>query len=819
MMKRNYEAFVHEISALPDYERHDFLMACIRSLLQTVVLCLVDILAEQNEEDELLQELAKDPDQIFTNDSAPIPLIDKLLTKLRVARDEMICPSWKKERMESWASYRNTICHGVPGRPLVKKAISDLERLVAQLLDIFEPILPENGRKNRLGAEIRSLPREYGGTPVVFRQSTRIFPLEVESASKRFEFHETSIFGIRSTNDISCKRYTFSGKECRVRLPEKPEFFMFRKKSLETLSRWWNSDNKNVVLIQANGGMGKTTLLLKFLYNFIEASEDFLEDSLASDAGAFHSYTPRIVCFSTAKKTIFGLEGVIHRDPDAATLDTVAKNLFDMIDAQPVENCSGLNLWRRLCEELNQHGRDIRPQDVVVAIDNAETMTEDPDGNPTEAAEHFGRHIGDIAQLGFRVLVTSRSDERVEGGVVRIRLDNFNPEESEEFAQKRAGQLAISSSANKGRLKAILDNVPALSRALTTLGGMPLLLDVFVRRIASSGAGLEDTANQLANDDVGDLCDFIYGPAWDLTEPPCQKVLLTIQKIGPCADKIIKQIPIHFGISYEYFKMAIMETDFFESKSLRNKEKDTILKPWATQFLQKKLEESPTEEQHQIENICVKLQQDPLFNDVSLTNASRKALSSWERGDTKAAQYYFKQAWSQEPGNSKLALKYGEFLVEVGMEFPDVAVEFPKNLIEKLSKSISGTFLLARSCIPRQRDRDFDRYCDKFAGMSVHRNDVALLKASYFIESLRILSSQPPVLRQQFGEAEDDWQKRKFDTEDYYIQEIDELRRKIQDNLNQVNLPDTDLTPREQAWAERRLGLENRLQELSDLAG
>lgn len=817
MMKRNYETFVSSISTLPDYERHDFLMACIRSLLQAVVLCLVDTLAEQNEEDELLRELAKDPDQLFANDSAPIPLIDKLLTKLRVARDEMICPSWKKERMESWASYRNTICHGVPGRPLIQKAIPDLERLVAQLLDIFEPVLPEKGRKNRLGAESRSLPREYGGTPVVFRQSTRIFPLEVDSASKRFEFHRTSIFGIRSTNDISCKRYTFSGKECRVRLPEKPEFFMFREKYLETLFRWWNSDNKNVVLIQANGGMGKTTLLLKFLYNFIEASEDFLEDALASDDSVFQSYTPRIICFSTAKKTIFGLEGVIRRDPDAATLDTVAKNLFDMIDAQPVENCSGLDLWRRLCEELNQHGRDIRPQDVVVAIDNAETMTEDPDGNPTEAAEHFGRHVDEIAQLGFRVLVTSRRDERFEDGVVRIRLDNFKPREAEDFTQKRARQLAIFP-ANKGRLKAILDNVPALPRALTTLGGMPLLLDVFVRRIASSGTGLEETAQRLARNNEGDLCDFLYSPAWDLTEYSCQIALLTIQRIGPCAEKIVQQIPVHFGVSYEYFKMAIREADFFESKSLKNKEKDTILKFWAARFLQGKIEDCSLEELEQIEDVYVKLQKDPSFNEVSLTNTSRKALSSWERGDFKDAKYQFAQAWSQEPKNNKLALKYGEFLVEVGIEFPDGDEDLPKDLKNILSDSLDGTLLLARSCIPRRRDRNFDRYCEKSQQMGAQRNDVALLKASYFVESFRILSSKPPVLRQQLGEAEDDWQKRKADTEDDYIQELDELRRKIQDNLDQVNLPDTDLTPQEQAWAERRLGLENRLKELSDPA-
>jgi hypothetical protein len=680
MRKRNYEAFVSSLGALPDYERHDFLMACVRSLLQTVVLCLVDTLAEKDDEDELIHELAKDPDQIFTNDSAPIPLIDKLLLKLQAARGEALCPSWQAEQVKWWLSHRNNICHGVPGRPLVQKAIPDLERLIAQLLQIFEPVLPERGRKNRLGADIRSLPREYADTPVVFRHSTQIFPLELDSAGKRFEFHRTSVLGIRSTNDVFYRKYTFRGKECRVRLPEKPEFFMFRENSLATISRWWNSDNKNVVLIQANGGMGKTTLLLKFLYNFIEASEDSLEDPLAPNAGDFQPYTPRIICFSTAKKTIFGLEGLIHCDPDAATLDSVAKNLFEMIGARPVENCSGLDLWHRLCEELNQHGRDIRPRDVVVAIDNAETMTEDQEGNPTEAAEHFGRHIGDIAQLGFRVLVTSRSDERIEGGFVRILLDKFNPTESREFAQKRATQLAMSSSTTKRRLKPILDNVPALSKALTTLGGIPLLLDVFVRRIASLGAGLEDTANQLAIGDAGDLCDFLYGPAWHLIEPTCQKVLLTIQKIGPCAHEITKQIPIRFGISYEYFKMAIMEADFFESKSLKNRENDTILKFWAACFLQRKLEECSLEEQRLIEDVYSQLQKTPSFEDVSLTNASRKALSSWKRGDTRAAQYHFKQAWSQEHGNSKLALKYGEFLVEVGLEYPDVNVDLPRDL-------------------------------------------------------------------------------------------------------------------------------------------
>jgi hypothetical protein len=102
--------------------------------------------------------------------------------------------------------------------------------------------------------------------------------------------------------------------------------------------------------------------------------------------------------------------------------------------------------------------------------------------------------------------------------------------------------------------------------------------------------------------------------------------------------------------------------------------------------------------------------------------------------------------------------------------------------------------------------------------MGAHKNDVALLKASYFLESLRILSSRPPVLRQQLGEAENVWQERKSTVENDHLQEMGELRRKIQDNLDRVTPPLSDPSPQDKAWEERRRELENRLKELSDPA-
>lgn len=772
-----YKNFIREAAILEPHARHDLLLACIRSLLQTTALCLFDVAAHACDDGTRKRDLANIASERWLDkDRQPIDVIGRLLALIKRALPEP-WPTWcgELERMlrdcKKWVEHRNDVAHGVPNLKLIQDQIPFLEKLANNLVEAACDVLPANNAPpfyTRSSIRLSSFPDRPIDAPLVFRGFGRkatghrmdCVALDVH-ADRRFAVdltRDAPIVRLRPF-DLAYEPYLpTTGWMPNVRLLEKPNTFMHRAADLNEMDEWWADDTtKNILFIWGNAGYGKTTLVLQFLHQ-----------KLAPETTP--TYRPKLVCFTTAKRTQYGIDGYKQFTPDTSSIGNVGRLVLEGVGDTSVVSRKGNALWDFIAGRVANEGIDTR--DTLIVIDNAETLTTDD-----SAAKRFADEVDYIAsKLGFRVIVTSRRREQFKN-VSQLSVTSFNEQESIEFAKELAKSPPLAS---------VLQSTDELRKAMIRFEGIPLLITTFVERMRQDPRDIKTISNELATKDSLGLARFRYEDAWDRTHVARRNVLIALHCVGPCSSDLIGQFCVGFGTTLVALENeALIQAKFVESHSYANGMKDYWLHAWSQPFVEFQYNGLENAQKEAIKDTIDRAfkDADPALGALpAKTFAYREGERARRAHDYAIARTYFKQALVQEPENHELGIAVAKFFVECAY-YEDL---LDPEMDRLLGETTEGALLMARAAasLPRISGEAFDLYLDKARRAQVDPLDLSALIAQHSIT--RLESRKPPrtdelAVPMQPHESEAAWEQRREkvreEIQQQYETEGEDLRR------------------------------------------
>ncbi len=172
-----YRSFIAATAELEPHARHDLMIACTRSILQTASLCVFDLAHEHSlnpETTPVLRAKALDANNWLCKDSQPIELLRTLLPHVRRGTNTDMCGPldglWGE--CSDFVEKRNDAAHGVPSRDLVAKNGEWMADFARRLLSAVADILPHahNPPETRTRRRLLSVPTEAARRPFVFRR-------------------------------------------------------------------------------------------------------------------------------------------------------------------------------------------------------------------------------------------------------------------------------------------------------------------------------------------------------------------------------------------------------------------------------------------------------------------------------------------------------------------------------------------------------------------------------------------------------------------------------------------------------------------------
>lgn len=763
MLKERYEAFLNEIDSVEPYERHAFLLACIRSMLQTTALCLLDVAEARSsdEEEGELRALASGPERFFTNDSDPFLRILELLEYLGNREPRAPLKDEFKARVKPWLDHRNDFCHGVPSVSLIERGTKLMQGLARYLTTTFEDFWPasgshETGWENGLRIRLKSLPQGYPPELFVFRSSGKVVTLARESHHVSDAiFHQGSWFG-NAMNRASEK--VVRGQRILVRVPAEPEHFVARNAELKQIKDWWDEESqKNVLLLHASGGMGKTVLILRFLHEFFRGNVDT-------------NYIPKVIVFCTAKKSSFTRDGLRKMRAETPTMDHVASTLLARLGVGGASyDLSADERWSIIKTKLAEN--EWTPQKIVLVIDNAETMTEGPDGKPRITSEQFARELDQLRKDGFRLVVTSRRDEKIKIRCA-VEVPALTQDEQREFIRSKI-ELIKKQSRKKIFTDSVTSETPELRRALESLQGVPILLDVFVEIVCSRQQSLKTAAEHVAGLDLKDLADFLYEDSWKRMDIWYQKILYVMLQLGSCSRHILKKIIHDCGGTFYGFEQK-RETEFFDSTQYEDGTIDYVLKDWATKFLQVRFDRLTSSDRESIEEIA----KGSLSIGNYPTELYRMAMKAWKE-NLPGVEELFGKAWAQLPKNERLAKDFAEFCVETRV---NLTRDLEAYLLDESDDL--GALYVATIHAQRQRPGPFAKAIEMARRKGAAPIEISLREAEYRKEALLAPLAQRRSQHRLPDETEQNWRQREQEAAKDRLQEREQWRREMADHLS-----------------------------------
>lgn len=424
--------------------------------------------------------------------------------------------------------------HGLPGENDIDAEYDAL----AFIIDAVSPVLPNmtaSGSRyefvlpNNETYQLKTL-RPFDGNLTCYRSIRKgtpgicIFKVQIERGW--FVREDTSY----EAPDIFDSQHTGEALKYEIRRSYNAEWsplalipdrltadFTGREREIEELTEWANDLGSRACMLYGDGGIGKTTLAVEFVWRLLEGTVQ-------------SEFKPELITFFTAKKTRWGIGGLEIIRLDEVGVADVAATIPKALDGGYLDKSwyskSPLELIQALSGYLaNDWG--VPKSSHLLILDNTETMASND-----EEVRMLSRQILELSRRVGRVLLTSRRREAIEAHQIEIKP--LSDDESYSFLKARAAALE-----RKPILNAAKSTLVRYSREL---GNKPLVLEVFVQALGEHGIGLKQAFDRVMKMQAQDLGEFLYIDAWNRMSGQMQKLLLLMTRVSDVHDDTLLKL-------------------------------------------------------------------------------------------------------------------------------------------------------------------------------------------------------------------------------------------------------------------------------------
>lgn len=546
-MKKYFDKSLNEISLCKsDVECRVRIISCIRLLLQQVAYGLLEWISQQRPatefqpDQQLIQALRSPADGSLVDALEAMLISCEQLGWSGIARllvlqvsdipASRICGTNPKTifgLLRGIVLIRNDGAegHGLVGGYDREAELNALEFLI-ESLSIVLPIVAEDGKSASIGEGRlhRSLEfiRGWNGSPALIRrikiltaESVRAYCQIDSGGGTRSEFNYDSMspFQHLAGRSLPSSIIWKNSWEPFCYLPDRTtDSFTGRSSQLKELKDWMDDDESRACLIYGDGGYGKTTLALEFLHRVLD--EDLEVE-----------WHPTFFLYYTAKRWQWGLNGlqpIAAGQPHLLELLAFLHMLF-FGSYPPAEfyrfdlSQAAVNLQGKIINELK-----ISRKDILIVIDNAETLIENEDERIS-----LGKELKEIARRIGRVILTSRRREHIEASPIAV--DVLSEKEAITFLRDRAKKFSLNI-VNKASDSELLDSVQKLERR-------PIVLEAFANALVDpSVKKIDQAASRVATMLRKDLGEFLFADAWARLNQGVRRLLLLMTRVGDVHD-------------------------------------------------------------------------------------------------------------------------------------------------------------------------------------------------------------------------------------------------------------------------------------------
>lgn len=414
--------------------------------------------------------------------------------------------------------------HGLPGQYRRKEEEASLKFVLEALDELIPRIEGEvvEVGPHGYGVTVRML-RAFSGKPVLVRKIKQVNSSTVRIQGKYYnEVGVLESISYDAWNPFS----RFVGQSApgliefvnswgpMCYLPERvTDTFVGRDKEREAIVEWLDDVEQRACLVFGDGGVGKTTLVIETLHQVLEEEIRL-------------GWKPRVVCFYTAKKLQFGLEGLAPVGVGRPHLMDLLSHLHVLLTgAYPGKEFYRLGVVgaaTRL-QDLMRESLGLDRKDHLIVVDNAETLIESD-----EDRDVLGKELKEIARRIGRILITSRRREIL--GADPVELGELPKVDAVRFLRKRGeGKLEIPAirRAKDGELLAVVEDLEC----------RPIVLDAFLNALTDP---LFNTLQKAKKKVLGllqkDLGIFLFSDAWNRLSKETRTLMLLMTRVADVHD-------------------------------------------------------------------------------------------------------------------------------------------------------------------------------------------------------------------------------------------------------------------------------------------
>lgn len=326
----------------------------------------------------------------------------------------------------------------------------------------------------------------------------------------------------------------------RCYLPSKTtDCFTGRNQEISVLNDWMDDVvDSRICMVYGDGGLGKTTLVLEYLHNYLDELVDV-------------EWKPKVIVFYTAKRTVWDINGL--RQASSGTpyaLDLLIKLHAYLLGVWPKLNFYKMNVQQActLLQQLIIKNLALTRNDILVVVDNTETLISTDADRAAIASDlsRIGKHIG-------RLIITSRRRELVQS--TPVPLNDLNQIESITFLRRKGWE--------KLRAKAIRDSSDSvLWETIQDMDRRPIVLEAFVSALSnpatSTLASAKDKVVGMLRKDLG---QFLFADAWARFNVDIRALLLLMARTADVHDaQLLKFCCEAAGVSIQSAEAAFDES-------------------------------------------------------------------------------------------------------------------------------------------------------------------------------------------------------------------------------------------------------------------
>ncbi|MHB1955823.1 MAG: tetratricopeptide repeat protein [Sulfobacillus sp.] len=314
--------------------------------------------------------------------------------------------------------------------------------------------------------------------------------------------------------------------------------FTGRTDKMRELVDWMNDLDSRTCLLFADGGLGKTTLVLEFIHRILDEEQDV-------------EWKPEFVIFYTAKRWQWGLNGLEPIGAGRPSLMELLSHLYLLFFSSYPTN----SFFR--CDDLKQVTSQLQQKimselgctrdDILIIIDNAETLIQSE-----EERASLGKEVREIAKRLGRVILTSRRREIIEAKPISV--EPLSKVEALQFIRDRGHKLGIKSIRNVGD--------EDINCAVDKLERRPIVLEALIGKLINpSVRNIDEAAKSVVEMLRKDLGEFLFADAWIRLNPEVRKLLLLMSSFSDVHDsQSIKICAKIAGVSIQSAESALDES-------------------------------------------------------------------------------------------------------------------------------------------------------------------------------------------------------------------------------------------------------------------